>query len=318
MNLRPARAQSGVSASGKPVAAGRRRLLPASRRLPSFGALVLVLEAVAVALQLGRDVTPFVLVTIPAAAAVVVSWASGGGRGVRDLLNRLRVWRVSPRWYLIAVGVPLIEKLIIDITGTVSGLTTPGRLLGAISLSALVVPNVVLVPALCEELGWRGFGAQTALDRGRSPLWAGIVVGLLFITLHVPLYLPGQLYEGMPIWPLPLILLSSSILLTWIYVRTFSVLLAGLMHAAFNATVPLTWGLDKDWVWQARGIVLPLICITLLLLTRQGLLTRRPDACDSDPRSGSSGGGQVPDSALSRLPRRRHMISSRCSSPICQ
>ena len=267
MNHRPARAESQASPTSQHVAAERRTILRASLRLPLFGALVLMLEAVTFALQLSRDLTPFVLVMIPAAAAVVVSWASGGGRGVRGLLNRLCVWRVSPRWYLIAVGIPLLEKLIIDITGTVSGVTTPGRLLGAMSLSALVVPIVVLFPALSEELGWRGFGAQAALDQGHSPLWAGIAVGLLFVALHVPLYLPGQLYEGMPIWPLPLILLSSSILLTWIYARTFSVLLAGLMHAAFNATVPLTWGLDADWVWQARGIVLPLICITLLLFT---------------------------------------------------
>ncbi len=91
------------------------------------------------------------------------------------------------------------------------------------------------------------------------------MVGLIFVMLHVPLYLPGQLYEGLPRWPLPLFLLSSSVLLTWIYVRTSSVLLAGLMHAAFNATVPLTWGLDPAWVWQARGIALPLIAIAVVV-----------------------------------------------------
>jgi hypothetical protein len=48
-------------------------------------------------------------------------------------------------------------------------------------------------------------------------------------------------------------------LFTWVYLRTRSVLVTGLMHAAFNATVPLTWGLDAAWVWQARAIVLLLI-----------------------------------------------------------
>jgi hypothetical protein len=33
------------------------------------------------------------------------------------------------------------------------------------------------------------------------------------------------------------------------------VLLAGLMHTALNAWVPLTWGLDPAWEWQARGVV---------------------------------------------------------------
>jgi membrane protease YdiL (CAAX protease family) len=90
-------------------------------------------------------------------------------------------------------------------------------------------------------------------------------VGLIFAMLHVPLYLPGQLYDGFPVWPAPLILLSSSILLTWVYVRTSSVLLAGLMHAAFNATVPLTWGLDPAWVWQARAVALTIIAVAVLI-----------------------------------------------------
>lgn len=87
--------------------------------------------------------------------------------------------------------------------------------------------------------------------------------------LHVPLYLPGQLYEGMPMWSLPFILLSSSVLLTWIYLRTSSALLAGLMHAAFNATVPLTWGLDPSWVWQARGVALPVIAVIVIAWMRK-------------------------------------------------
>jgi hypothetical protein len=52
-----------------------------------------------------------------------------------------------------------------------------------------------------------------------------------------------------------MILLSMSVLLTWVYLETGSVLL-GLMHSAFNGTVPLTWGLDPSWVWQARALVL--------------------------------------------------------------
>ena len=247
----------------------RRRLRPA-HRLPVFAVAVLVLETVVFSMRLGRDITPFVLVIIPAAAAIAASWASGGRPEVKRLVGRLLVWRVSPRWYLAALGIPVAEKLAIDLTGSLLGFSTPDRLFGALTVSALVVPLVVVVPALLEELGWRGFGVQAALDDGRSPAWAALVMGLIFVMLHVPLYLPGQLYEGLPVWPLPLFLLSSSVLLTWIYVRTSSVLLAGLMHAAFNATVPLTWGLDPAWVWQARGVALPVIAIVVIVRTTKG------------------------------------------------
>ena len=61
-----------------------------------------------------------------------------------------------------------------------------------------------------------------------------------------------------------MILLAGSVLLTWIYLRTGSVLLAGLMHASLNGTVPLTWGLDAAWVWQARAFVLVVIAVVVL------------------------------------------------------
>jgi uncharacterized protein len=250
--------------TGSAVVTARRTRLRASHRLSVFAAVVLVLEAVVFSIQPDRSVTPFLLVLVPAVAAVLVSAASGGRPEVKSLIGRMSVWRVRPGWYLAALGIPVAEKLAVDISGSLLGLATPGRLLGALSVSALVVPLVVLVPALLEELGWRGFGVQAALEDGRSPAWAALVVGVIFVLLHVPLYLPGQLYEGLPLWPLPLTLLSSSVLLTWIYLRTSSALVAGLMHAAFNATVPLTWGLDTAWVWQARGVVLPVISIVVI------------------------------------------------------
>jgi membrane protease YdiL (CAAX protease family) len=240
------------------VVASRRATVPASHKLPVFIVAVLALEAAVVALPLGGNVTPFVLVLIPAVAAIAVGWASGGRREVGALAGRLFVWRVNPWWYVAALGIPVAEKLTVDLVGTLLGFSTPGRLVGALSASALLVPVVVLLPALLEELGWRGFGVQAALEQGRSPAWAALVVGLIFLLLHVPLYLPGQLYDGLPLWPAPLILLASSVLLTWIYVGTSSALLAGLMHAALNASVPLTWGLDPAWVWQARAITLTL------------------------------------------------------------
>jgi hypothetical protein len=265
-----------------PAPTTRRSLLQASHRLPAFAGGVVVLMIVAFALQLGPGVTPFVLVAIPAVAALVVSWASGGRREVQALVTRLFVWRVDARWYLAALGIPIAEKLAVNAAGILLGATTPDRLLAAWSASALLVPVVVIVPAMLEELGWRGFGVQAALDAGRSPAWAAMVVGLIFVMLHVPLYLPGQLYDGLPAWPLPFTLLSSSVVLTWIYWRTSSALLAGLMHAALNATVPLTWGLDPAWVWQARAIVLTITATLLMVVSfkvptaiRAGQITRK-------------------------------------------
>jgi len=262
------------------------RSWPPSYRLRVFAAAVLLLEAAVVALPLGGSVTPFFLVAIPAVAAVAVCRVSGGRPEVQALVRRLFVWRVKARWYFAALGIPLAEKVIVDLTGTLWGLSTPDRLFGALSTSALLIPVVVFVPALLEELGWRGFGVQAAIDAGRSPAWAALVVGVIFMLLHVPLYRTGQMYEGFPVWPTPLILLSSSVLLTWIYLRTSSALLAGLMHAAFNASVPLTWGLDPIWVWQARAITLTLVAgLVVAIARRNSRLPRVAAAAIGKPRT---------------------------------
>lgn len=232
-----------------------------------FIALVLVLGFVIVAIRPAPEVMPFALVLVPAVAALVASAITGGWDAVKSTLGRLTRWRVSPRWYVVALGIPIIEKVAVDVLGVLFGVGTPERLVGALTVSALPIALIVLIPALLEELGWRGFGAQAAVDAGHSPIWAAIVVGLPFIALHVPLYLPGQMYDGLPLWPLPLILMAGSVLFTWVYLRTGSALLAALMHASLNATVPLTWGLDAAWVWQARAIVLPLIAIIVVVVT---------------------------------------------------
>jgi uncharacterized protein len=238
-----------------------------SQRLLAFALLILGLEAVTFLAQPDPGLTPFLVVLIPPVAAVVVLAVSGGKGEMRSLFGRLGRWRVDARWYVAAIGIPLAEKVGVDLVGLAVGATTPSRLTDALTASALVVPLVVLVPALLEELGWRGFGVQTAVDGGHSPAWAAAVIGLMFVLAHIPFYLPGHLYDGLPLWPVPIWLLAGSVLLTWIYLRTGSVLLAGLMHAAFNGTVPLTWGLDPAWVWQARAGVLSVIAVVVVLMS---------------------------------------------------
>jgi membrane protease YdiL (CAAX protease family) len=245
------------------------RAVPPSRRLAHFAGLVLGLEVVAVLMSPDPDVLPFVLVLIPATAAIVVAAFDGGRAAVRRLTGRVVRIRVEMRWYIVAVGIPVADKLLVDLAGTLLGKTDPERLVQAITTTAIVIPLVVFIPGLLEELGWRGFGVQTAIEQGHSPFWAVAVIGPLFIALHLPLYLPGQLYAGSALWPLPINLLAVSVLLTWIYLRTQSVLVTGLMHASFNATVPLTWGLDAEWVWAARAITLALI--TALVVSRTGI-----------------------------------------------
>ena len=75
-------------------------------------------------------------------------------------------------------------------------------------------------------------------------------------------------------WPLPLLILSGSVLYTWVMVGSGgSALLAGLMHAASNGLTPLSRGIDPERVWEIQGVVIAVFAIVVLLMSAR---MRRP------------------------------------------
>jgi uncharacterized protein len=232
----------------------------------TFSTLVLALAGGVMLAGLEAETTPFALVIVIPIAAIVSAAIVGGKQMVRGLFVRIGRWRVAPRWYLAAVGIPIALALVIDLAGLVAGEADFETLVGALTPNALIVPLVVLLPGLFEEFAWRGYGVETMLERGAGFTRAAVGIGLVFTAIHLPLYLPGQLQEGLPIWPGVLFLLGSAVLLSWIYVGSGrSALLAGICHAALNGTVPLRWGLDDTWEWQARGIITGLLGLGILV-----------------------------------------------------
>jgi hypothetical protein len=226
---------------------------------------------------LPRDLTPFALVLVIPAAAFVCAWLAGGRPGISGLARRGVRWRVAPRWYVLAIGIPLLGTLAIDAAGIALGAASLDAVVGAVNASALVVPLVVFLPALFEEIAWRGFGVDVLAERGHGLVVSALAVGVVFAAIHLPLYLPGQLYDGLPLWPVVPTLLGYSVILGWIYLGSGrSALLAGIGHAALNGFVPLTWGLDDVWVWQARAVVFGLIGLAVLVLAHRPVAIRTP------------------------------------------
>lgn len=95
----------------------------------------------------------------------------------------------------------------------------PGQMRG-LALAGLF--GMMLLPNLCEEIGWRGFALQRLLRVW--PGWlAGGVVGLLWGAWHLPLFL----YRGFPVgmsgipWrPWGVGILAQSYLMLWLWRRT--------------------------------------------------------------------------------------------------
>jgi membrane protease YdiL (CAAX protease family) len=182
---------------------------------------------------------------------------------------------VPVAWYLLALGIPLVVIASVLALGGISG-TPAGSLLAGVSPRALIIGLVVLAPAFAEELGWRGLGV-TRLVSSLPPLPVALVLGALWAVTHLPLFLAGQPYHGLALWPMPLMILGYSVFLTWLYLGSGgSVPVVTIAHATMNALTPWTSGIATAREWQLRGLVFALVAVGLAVLTRGRLGAQRP------------------------------------------
>lgn len=174
---------------------------------------------------------------VPSTTAIVLVAVLHGKRGVRRLLARLVKWRVGLRWYLVVLLLPLLVPLALGASILLGG-RTPTVDSSLIGILVMFVFSIFPGSALGEELGWRGF-ALPHLQDSRSALTAAVVLGPLWGSWHLPLWLTGN--ESHPLILFPVFVLSAipmSVLLAWIYNSTGgSLLLVVLFHATANLPV---------------------------------------------------------------------------------
>jgi len=180
--------------------------------------------------------------------AFLVTAATGGREGVRDLLNRLLRWRVGVRWYLVATfGLFLAVLLAATSFLGAPPLEALGRkwgLLFTVFLPGVVLP--LLHTNLWEELGWTGYLQSTLQDR-HGPLPASLIVAPFFALFHLPaLFVSGWIMdEGLSLSQFPSALVQVGVLMVFaVFVRVLimwlyngsgrSILIVGLFHAALN------------------------------------------------------------------------------------
>jgi len=172
-----------------------------------------------------------------------------GRSGLKTYFSRIVRWRVGLKWYAVALLLPLVLNLLAFGLNIASGAALPTNLqwpaLTTI-LAAFFWPGLLAI-ALAEEPGFTGFALPRFLV-GRTALAAALIVGLLRTLWHLPFFI-GMLSEGyfIGILNLALIVISGSVLFTWLFNNTNgSVLIAMLLHASIDLTggdgKPLTFG----------------------------------------------------------------------------
>ena len=244
--------------------------IPLSTYLPlTFGCAWLIWLPLLLAEYAGLalPLPPVVLIVLgsfaPSLVALFLSWRYTGATGLRQLLGRAFVWRVSPIWVLLAIFGPALVMLLAMGGHVLLGGTAPDYV--PFGVRWLLVPlNFVLVflvgGPLGEEFGWRGC-VLPALEKRFGPPWASLLLGAIWTVWHLPLFfISASAQHGLPFWLFGLLTLALCILLTWVYHGSGdSLLLVMLLHAAVN-----TWSGPLRISPEAAGSIQPFALVVLL------------------------------------------------------
>jgi len=177
--------------------------------------------------------------------AFLVTAATGGKAGVRDLLGRCLRWRVGIGWYLLAsLGLLTATLLVASAFPGVApfqALAQKWSLFFTMFLPGILIPLVIT--HLFEEAGWTGF-MQDTLQKRRGPLLASILVAPAFVLFHLPLSFLEAPRITLAVVQLALVQLAVQAIvvvffrvgITWLYnVTGRSVLIVALFHSSFNS-----------------------------------------------------------------------------------
>ena len=238
----------------------------------------------------------------PPLAAVTVVAASD--RYLRSwLASRLR-WRVAPRWYVVALAVPLTLAVVVTTAVVLAGGSlTPSVLPGRLAAFPVLLVFTALLGGGQEELGWRGF-VQPRLEARFGSLTASLIVGALWALWHLPLFWLGVPRNGTDSFALYAVLvLGFAVVLGWLYDRSDgSVLPAVLLHAGVNTSgsvVPATMEtletlpLATDVAGTAGMVVLAAIVVTW---GSRGTGIGRPRTASTDGGHHRAGGESTDES----------------------
>jgi membrane protease YdiL (CAAX protease family) len=186
-------------------------------------------NAFALLLPLPIEVVVLLAALVPTILAVLLVGIGDGRKGLGLLLRKPFQWRISTKWYFVALALPLVIQVSVNLLGVLFEYI-PAFQFNPPTIQQIIVGVVILIWAVLEELGWRGFALPGLLAR-RSALSSAVVIGFFWGAFHLGI----GLLDGRPLIPTFLIPFAGSIILTWLFVQTKgNLLMVILTHFGFN------------------------------------------------------------------------------------
>jgi membrane protease YdiL (CAAX protease family) len=167
---------------------------------------------------------------------VVIVRLVDGAAGVQRLRQQITRVRANPGWY--ALGLVLVPALTLALAIATFGLpnVTPATWLNAIVVGFLLQTVVGFATTnLWEEVAWMGF-VQARLQTRYGVLLAVLITAVLFALQHVPLFVGQSMGFVIPV-AFFVLTIPFRALMAWIYNRTDSLFVVGLVHAAGDGAI---------------------------------------------------------------------------------
>jgi uncharacterized protein len=167
---------------------------------------------------------------------LAITRIADGSQGSAALWERIRHVRVHAGWY--GLGLLAVPAISLALTIAVYGLpdASASTWLDAVAAGFLLQTVVGFASTnLWEEVAWMGF-VQARLQERYNVIVAAVITSALFTLQHVPLFV----MQGSSVVILILFFVLAipfRALMAWVYNRTSSLFLNGLIHAAGDAVV---------------------------------------------------------------------------------
>jgi membrane protease YdiL (CAAX protease family) len=105
-----------------------------------------------------------------------------------------------------------------------------------------------------EEIGWRGYALPSLMQRF-NPLTSSLLLGVIWALFHIPIYIHRPAFGLMT----ALMILSSSIILTWMFIATKKILPGTLFHATLNTWTQVFFSGSEGMLLLSGAIFIMLI-----------------------------------------------------------
>jgi len=172
----------------------------------------------------------------PAVFGIVMTAKEDGKAGVKALFKNSLTKAVSAKWLIAVCVAPFIINFAARMVfrSFETNLPQSDTVTGVASFLSFTVLVFLFGGGLDEEMGWRGY-LTDRLIKTTKPIHAIWITSIVWTIWHLPLfYIAGTNQAYLSFFEFALPVIALTVIITWIYFCTRSVLLCALFHTFGN------------------------------------------------------------------------------------